>query len=206
MSNNISPVIVITRKIKSKDKWLNINYPVVINMVDKIVQNKINKTIKKLVYSIIKKQGYYDRAKVTVEGWYEIKSNERGILSLTIGNYSYSYPSAHGLTIIKSLTFDMITGKKYEFFQLFKKNSNYIEKISKIISKQIEQREIDLIGEFKGVDGRQDYYIADKCLIVYFQTYEISPYVWGLPYFPICLYKIENIIAEAGPLEVMLPM
>jgi len=48
---------------------------------------------------------------MTVQGWYEIKTNEKGVLSLSIGNYTIAYPAAHGLTIIKSLTFDISTAK-----------------------------------------------------------------------------------------------
>jgi len=86
---------------------------------------------------------------MTVQGWYEIKTNEKGVLSLSIGNYTIAYPAAHGLTIIKSLTFDISTGKEYRLEELFKPGSDYVGTLSKIIERQIKEREIPILGEFK---------------------------------------------------------
>ena len=45
-----------------------------------------------------------------------------------------------------------------------------------------------------------DYYIADLTLVFYSSKYiEITPYVYGIPYFPISIYSIEDIIDENGP-------
>ncbi|WP_368073024.1 RsiV family protein [Virgibacillus salinus] len=49
----------------------------------------------------------------------------------------------------------------------------------------------------------QDFYIADKALVIYFQLYEITPYVFGFPMFPISVYAIKDIINEDGPLGRM---
>jgi hypothetical protein len=57
--------------------------------------------------------------------------------------------AAPGLTIIKSLTFDIKTGRNY-------------------------------------------------------QLYELTPYVFGFPQFPISVYEIQDIIREDAPLGVML--
>lgn len=79
-----------------------------------------------------------------------------------------------------------------------------MKKLSDIVLKQIKEREIDLLGEFKPVKPNQDYYIADKSLVIYYQLYEITPYVFGFPQFPISVYEIQDIINEDGPLGVML--
>ena len=55
-----------------------------------------------------------------MSGSYEIKTNERNVLSLSLLNYAYTYPSAHGLTKVRSLTFDVQTGKSYTLKELFK--------------------------------------------------------------------------------------
>jgi len=180
-----------------------IKYPIVIAMSNPFVEQKINNTILSLVKKLIVEQGPYNNSKTTINGWYEIKSNERGILSLTIGNYTFNYPAAHGMTIIKSLTFNIIDGKTYELSDLFKPGSNYVKVLSDIIREQINQRNIQLLGEFKGISPNQDYYIADKCLVIYFQLYEITPYVFGFPFFPISVYEIQDIIKEDGPLGKM---
>lgn len=183
---------------------LNVYYPVVYGLPDLAVQQRINHTILNLVNQLIKDQGYYKNPLITdVTGTYELKTNERGILSLSVINYAFA-GGAHGMTFIKSLTFDVQTGKVYELKDLFKPGSDYVKRLSEIIRRQIAERNIPLLGEFKGIRPDQDYYIADKCLVVYFQLYEITPYVFGFPAFPISVYEIQDIIDEDGPLGRML--
>lgn len=198
-----NPVQIVTKRIIFPVNN-TIDYPMVIGMQNTIVQQSINRAILSLVYKLVSDQGYYQEpTTTTINGWYEIKTNERGILSLSIGNYTYHYHAAHSMTIIKSLTFDIQTGKSYDLADLFKPDSNYVKVLSDIIGLQIKTRKIDLLGEFKGIAPNQDYYIADKALVVYFQLYEITPYVYGFPFFPISVYEIQNIIKENGPLDLM---
>ncbi|NLK34798.1 MAG: DUF3298 domain-containing protein, partial [Gracilibacteraceae bacterium] len=136
-------------------------------------------------------------------GWYEIKTNERGILSLTIGNYAFTYPSAHGLTIVKGLTFDVKSGDIIELKDLFKPEADYVKVLSGIVEQQIIDRDIALLDEFKDIKPDQDFYIADKSLVLFFQLYEITPYYMGLQYFPISVYQIKDIIAEEGALGIL---
>lgn len=183
---------------------LNVLYPVVYGLTDLAVQDRINNAILGLVYKLIKDQGYYENPFTTqVTGTYEIKTNERGILSLSVINYAFA-GGAHGMTIIKSLTFDVQTGKMYELKDLFKPDSDYVKRLSDIVQRQIIERNIPLLVEFKGIRPDQDYYIADKALVIYFQLYELAAYVFGFLYFPISVYQIQDIIDEDGPLGRML--
>jgi hypothetical protein len=136
-------------------------------------------------------------------GYYEIKNNQRDVLSLSQLNYTYHYHAAHGMPYIKSLTFDLQSGKVSELKDLFKPGSDYVKRLSDIISTQIKDRNIQLLGDFKGIRENQDFYIADKSLVVYFQLYEITPYVFGFPMFPISVYELEDIIDENGLLGKM---
>jgi len=197
----IPPVLVISRRLMMPN--INLFYPVVTGMANQSIQYSINNRIHSLVIDLIVKQGYYDNPQTQVTGWYEIKTNERGILSLSIGNYSYVPMAAHGLTIIKSLTFDIHTGKLYQLSDLFKPGSNYIRLISDNIREQIKERDIPLLDEFQGINPNQDYYMADKALVVYFQAYEITPYVVGLPMFPISVFKLQEISVPNGPIDRM---
>jgi hypothetical protein len=151
----------------------------------------------------MKEQGYYKNQKFEMLGWYEIKNNQRGILSLIIGNYTFVHPSAHGLTIIKGITFEVNSGDSFELKDLFKPGTDYVKVLSDIVAQQIKDREIGLLDEFKGIKPDQDFYIADKSLVLFFQQYEITPYYMGLQYFPISVYQIQSIIDEEGPLGVM---
>jgi len=183
---------------------LDVYYPKVGGLTNIIVQQRINNTILNLVFRMIREQGYYENQQTDITGSYEIKTNERGILSLSLINYAYSAGAAHGLTVIKSLTIDVQTGRVYELKDLFKPNSDYVKRLSDIIRKQIVDRDISLLVEFKGIRPDQDFYIADKALVVYFQLYEITAYVYGFPYFPISVYEIQDIVDEDGPLGRMM--
>lgn len=210
MSNMQNPVYIFTRRIASPFQNLVIDYPFAAGLRNPAVQNIINcriiNTVNELIYEQTGKlleQGYKS-PQMTIQGWYELKTNQRGVLSLSLGNYTIAYPAAHGLTIIKSLTFDINTGKEYTLGELFKPGSNYVGILSEIIEKQIKEREIPLLGEFKGIRPDQDYYIADKALVIYFQLYEITAYAFGFPMFPISVYEIQDIIKEYSPLSAML--
>ncbi|MEJ8544291.1 DUF3298 and DUF4163 domain-containing protein [Brevibacillus borstelensis] len=136
-------------------------------------------------------------------GNYEIKSNERGIFSVTLSNYAYTAPMAHGMTFVKSLTADVQTGKIYPLRDLFKPGSAYVRVLSENIRQQIRRRQIPTLGPFGSIKPDQDYYLADKALVVYFQLYEIVPYYVGFPMFPIPVSDLESVASEQGPLAIM---
>lgn len=69
-----------------------------------------------------------------------------------------------------------------------------------MIREQIKERDIPLINEFTAIRPNQDFYVADKTIVIYFQLYELTPYVYGFPMFPVSLYELQEIIDEKGPL------
>lgn len=209
MNSFIPPVQIITHRFTDPGKKISIYYPSVIGMQNPAVQHTINNiiffTVNRLMSEQYKKlldQGYQN-PQSSMDGWYEIKTNERGILSLVFGNYTFPYPAAHGLTILRSLTFNVQTGKVYMLSEMFKPGSNYVKALSDIIQAQIKERDITLLGEFDGIKPEQEYYIADKCLVIYFQLYDITPYAFGFPFFPISVYEIQDLLRENSPLSKM---
>ena len=136
-------------------------------------------------------------------GLYEIKNNQRQVLSLSLSNYTYHQYAAHGMTYIKSLTFDLEKEKICNLEDLFTPGSDYVKVISRLVKEQIEQRDIQLLNEFTEIRQDQDFYIADKTLVIYFQLYEITPYVVGFPMFPISVFDLAEIIDVRGPLGRM---
>lgn len=201
MMDNRFPVCINTMKLTMPK--LEVYYPSIGGISDINVQKKMNNTILNLVYQMIEDQGYYKNTETTITGYFEIKNNQRGILSLTLSNYAFS-GGAHGMTIMKSLTFNVETGEEYSLSQLFKPGSNYVKVLSELIKVQIKERDIPVIEEFCEIKPNQDFYIADKILVLYFQLYELVPYAYGFPQFPISVYTIQDIINEDGPLGRML--
>ena len=167
-------------------------------------ESKMNYAIYEQVMELISLQ--FGNMPTTVEqmlGFYEIKNNQRQVLSLSLSNYTYHFHAAHGLTYIKSLTFDLEQKRICKLSDLFKPGSNYVKVISDLIKKQILQRDIQLLDGFTEIQPNEDFYIADKALVIYFQLYEITPYVEGFPMFPISVFDLGEIIDENGPLGRM---
>lgn len=198
------PVTIHTRTIKAPG--VTIYEPNVAGLANRHAQQQINRTIDHTIQAMRKQQmqvfetGSSQREML---GHYEIKTNERGILSLILSNYAYSYPMAHGNTIARSLTFDVNTGKLYSLSDLFMPGSNYVKALSEQIAVQIKQRDLPLLDGFQAIKPDQDYYLADKALVVYFQLYEITPYYAGFPMFPISVYSVQSIAADPGPLTTL---
>lgn len=180
---------------------INFLYPLVIGLKSFYAQQKINRAIWSLMQYIISDLPHLDLT-TYITGSYEIKTNERDILSLSLIGLG-DFRGAHPKTTVKSLTTNVKTGKVYKLKDLFKQGSDYIRVLSSIISKEIYERDIPILVEFKEIRHDQDYYIADKSLVIYFQQVEISPYSEGFPYFIIPIYNIQDIIDENGPLGKM---
>lgn len=194
---NELPIQIHVRTIKQSR--LDLTYPTISGLQDYRVQQYINAMIWSTVQQLLKNQGFYDNPQTTVTATFEVKTNERGILSLTLINYAFA-GGAHGLTVNRSLTFDVATGKVYSLGELFKPGSDYVKMISELVDAQIKKRDVPLLNPFQGIASDQDYYIADKSLVIYFQLYDIAPYVYGLPHFPISVYALQSIVDEDGPL------
>ena len=184
-------------------KNVKVNVPYVSGGTSLAAQEKMNDAIAEATQRLMKDQGFPSDDIQQMDGTYEIKTNERGVLSLSLLNYVFT-GGAHGNTLQRSLTFDANTGRSYTLGELFKPNTDYMARLDKIIQAQIKARKLPLLGEYPGITSDQDYYIADKALVIYFPLYAIVPYVWGFPYFPISVYEIQDIIDENGPLGEMI--
>ncbi|MHA6259709.1 DUF3298 and DUF4163 domain-containing protein [Sporosarcina sp. CAU 1771] len=197
------PLSIRTKILPHVSPNVKVYYPVIFNLSNHGVQQKMNHAIVATLNTILIEQSFYESSLVELIAYYELKTNQRGILSLNIIVYSFT-GGAHGMTIIKSLTFDTTIGKQYTLKELFKPGTDYEKELSSIIKKKITDWDIQLIGKFEGIRADQDFYIADSVLVIYFQLYEITPYVWGFPYFPIPIMDIKEIIEPGGALERMM--
>lgn len=185
-----------------RSKGVTIYYPRVVGLPDRTAEERMNRAIDQAVLGLQQEQMKAQTGtNLEMTGHFEIKTNERAILSLILTNYAYSYPMAHGNTVAKSLTFDVNTGNVYPLSSLFKPGSDYVARLSAIVAAQIKQRDLPLLNGFQSISPNQSYYLADKALILYFALYEITPYYVGLPMFPISVYDVLSIATEQGPLD-----
>ncbi|WP_232698147.1 DUF3298 and DUF4163 domain-containing protein [Brevibacillus daliensis] len=202
MPDFLPPVLIRTESILTPSEKIFV--PVVTNLMNPSVERFINQTIRQTIDQMRHEQlKYQSGSNPQTTGHFEIKTNERGIVSLTLSNYTYSYPMAHGYTILRALTFDIMTGKLYSLPDLFKPSSPYITIISQQVSEQIIKRQIPLLEPFHSISPNQSYYLADKALVIFFALYEITPYYVGFPMFPISVYSLQSISADPGPLTTL---
>ena len=139
-----------------------------------------------------------------MKGYFEIKTNERGIFSVQLTNRASSTNLHIGYTIVKTLTFNGIRNEWYELQDLFQPHVNYVFEISKYIQQQIRSRNLPTIKPFRTIDPNQEYYLADKALVIYFPMYELAPGDFGIPMFPINLFDLRNIALSNGPIALLL--
>lgn len=181
---------------------LEIYVPVVVDPEHPKAAELMNQTIHKNVMELIRTTGYeQDPSYFQVQGWFEIKLNERGYLSLTLGIYDYPYHAAHGMTYQRGLTFETETGKLLSLPDLFKVGAPYVDVLSKHVAAQIKMRDIQTLEPFKSIQPDQDFYMTDKALVLFFQLYEIAPYVYGILHFPISVYELNEIKADNGIID-----
>ncbi|NMD69883.1 DUF3298 and DUF4163 domain-containing protein [Bacillus sp. DNRA2] len=197
------PALVQTHQHIEPNKKIEIYYPMISGLTNHSVQQHINRSVMDAYHQLLKERSYYEPSLLELNGWFEVKTNQRGIFSVALYVYSYT-GGAHGMTTIRTLTFDMTTGKQYTLTDLFKAGSNYQTKLLDIIKFQIKQREIPVISEPINFPGNNNFYIADKSLILFYQLYDLAPYYYGITYFPISIYDLQNIIDENGPLGKMM--
>ncbi|MFC0272688.1 DUF3298 domain-containing protein [Metabacillus herbersteinensis] len=197
------PVKISTKAITSPN--LSIFYPQLL-LSNKYIQQKVNEAIYRKMYAMFSKvneQGYYQPGVTELLGDFEIKNNQRGIVSLTLSIFANMPTLAHPVNYLDSITTDVRTGKIYRLKDLFKANSDYKQRINELIEEQIKDRDIPLLEPFKGIQPNQKYYIADKSLIIYFDEYDITPGYVGFPMFPIASYKLQDMILDSSPLGIM---
>lgn len=190
------PVQIKTSKVSSGAAQV-IYYPQIPKLMDVSFGKQMNEAIVKQVQQLMEKQvGNMPSAVAEMLGTYEIKNNQRDVLSLSLSNYTYFDQAAHGMTYISSLTFDLKNRTQVQLGDLFKQKSNYVERLSTIIRRKIRDRNIIVLNDFKNIRVNQDFYVADKTLVIYFQLYELTAYAYGFPMFPISIYEIDDMIED----------
>ncbi|RSL30146.1 DUF3298 domain-containing protein [Salibacterium salarium] len=167
----------------------------------------INAGIYEKVFALfrnVNELGYYQPGVTEMTGTYEMKNNQRGVVSFTFTNFANSPGLAHPVEFMDSITAVANTDTIYPLSALFKPGSPYMQQINSIIEKQIADRDIPLLDGFPGIKSNQKYYLADKSIVIYFDEYEITPGYVGFPMFPISGFDLQDSVRETSPLGIML--
>lgn len=182
----------------------HIQYPQLRHLVNPRVQDACNRLIWKTVEAMMKVQGKFQWTHTfEMHGTFEIKTNERDVISLQLRNEVLSSPADYGYTQLKSLTFNLRDGHLYQLNDLFLPHKNHLFTLSKIIHDQIKSRQIPVTKPFRLIDAAQDFYLADKSLIIYFALSQLAPADYGFPMFPISVHELSKSLNPASPLAIL---
>ena len=125
---------------------------------------------------------------------YTVTLNNNSIISLYNDYYEF-LGGAHGATTRTSYTVDKKLEQLIELKDLFKEGFDYKTVINNEIKKQIakdQDKFFESADKFKGIADNQNFYIKGSNLIIYYQEYEIAPYVAGIPEFTIPLDTFQD--------------
>lgn len=186
---------LISMKLKSKQYNLLIKYPQVVDMRNIELQNKIN--------ALLKSQSgidYKGQVEEIFRQDYDVMLNKGGIMSILNNSYMYMNGAAHGMSMRSAINIDMTDGRLYALKDLFRPGEDYKNKLNTIIKKKLLEDNLPLLREFTGINDKQEYYLMDNELVIYYQLYDYTPYAYGFLEFYIPFESISDSIDKKGPM------
>lgn len=159
-----------TRYIDIEDESLNciIEYPEITSSEDNIFIKNINKKIYEdinIFKDISKEEVVYSNEKSTIFIDYEIHLNKNNIISISIV-FSEIYKNNHIINYINTYNYDIKNEKKILIEDIFNKNFNYKELITRYIKNQIQELTQDITFDLP-------FYITSKYICINFSSYEV---------------------------------
>jgi hypothetical protein len=182
----------ITRKTFKKGT-VDEEYPQIEGMEDKAAQQHIN-TMLLSRYTLNK----YEKG-TEYSGTFSLEYNRYSIVSLTVDTGFWAH-SPHGYYYMMGYTINTATGKIYELKDLFLQNTSWLGRLNGVVSKEIQSRvnkgELSLFEPFKGIDGTEKFYLSEEknSLVIFYDLYEISAYVYGRVFVEIPMKDLNDII------------
>lgn len=191
---------------KLQPEKFGISYPFIPNTDNNEITAGINKSIINKISGIFTEQVLLPEAVDFNEvlGTYEVTVNQKGILSVLFSMYTYVNRAAHGFTAYSSLTVNTETGQVYDFEDLFSPKMNYVPIINNLAQQYIRDKGIQLIEEYKGITPNQQFYLTPDTLVLYYQVYEYTPYVYGLFRIEIPYSRIANLLSPLSPITKLM--
>ena len=195
--SNVEKITIVDKSIIHKDKYIDINVeiPQILGMDNEKFQNDINQRIVDFTNNWINEtkdasKELEPRLPYVLNSKFTSFVNE-DYISFYIDYYQFS-GGAHGITMREAYNIRIKDSKEIKLKDLFEEGYDYKEHINKIIYKEIEKNPgMYFVGElgFNGINEDQSFYLKKGYIVVFFQQYEIAPYVAGLPEFLIEMPK-----------------
>ena len=169
-----------------------------INVINNVINNDILSKVKDAEKTSKEYFGGQGQEKPTfpfeIHSRYTIARDDKILLSLYNDYYEY-LGGAHGMTTRTSYTIDKEKESLITLKDLFVQGYQYSDVINKKIKEDISKNPdnyFDSGKEFKGISENQSFYIEGDNLVIYYQLYDIAPYVFGIPEFKIPLKLFDE--------------
>jgi hypothetical protein len=192
------PYLVKEHKYKPNKDYL-VYYPQVEGMGNLSAERQVNEKLRNL--SQVKDVPANVQLDYSYTGDFNVAFFQKNLLELELEGYNFPYGAAHGMPTRVYTHINLVNGRSYELKDLFKPGSDYTQVLSAIVAKQIKedpQYEYVFPDTYKGIRADQPFYVTSNALYLYFEPYEIAPYVAGFPTFTIPFSSIMDIIAVTG--------
>ena len=190
----------------------SIETPKIEGLLDKELQDKLNKDFKDNSNALIlafesdmkelKKQFPGEEVHLGIDSGYIVKTDNENILAIDVymANTVGSSSTTHKFYSLDKKTKTLLT-----LPSLFKKNSDYIKKLSEYITAEMKRQNekgentywVDdpTFGPFKGIKENQNFYINnDGRIVICFDKYEVAPGSSGSPEFVIPDGVVKDIL------------
>lgn len=165
--------------------------PQVYGMKDAAIQDAVNKILASDIDVSLKNweknwQEMYNAAQPEIRSglhfWFTFDQNynKDNILSVIMHEYSFA-GGAHGMAFQYAHNIDLLTGKEISLPSIFNDNIDWKKLVNAFITAEISHYQRDL--KFEGVKDDQSYCLSNQGLVIFFNPYEIGPWVEGMPTF-----------------------
>ena len=188
-SNQAGPVNIVMGEVNQEN--VHLKYPQVEGLADAQVENKINAQIENEI-RIFKEP--VEGTSHSVDSHYSLEFNKNNILSLTLLEFHYRTMMAHPMHYMKAMTMNTKTGQVYQLIDLFKTSSDYQTRLTMIINQQIATKGLHLFKPFEGIKTDQEFYLTPDGVVIYYQLYYYTPYVYGFLKFNIPYEQVADIM------------
>ena len=184
---------------KIENERVNATFPQVKGLADLQVQSKVNEKIQDTVYKMIWNESFEKEVQL-VEGNYQITLNRGNIISMFIEMAFFLPDNSMTQKKAKSFTFNMKTGDVFKFEDLFKDDTDYVERINKMIKRQIIEGNIPLVKKFKTIEKDEKFYLTPDAVVVYYPANEYTPPECGMLKFTVNIEDVRDLVYSRGPL------
>lgn len=193
--------------VKLENPALNLTYPKVSGLKHKSAESGINRYIKREIHRLLKEEGYGIDGNKKFTAGYTVKLNRRGTISILVEVFSFVKGEEARNTIRKTINVSLKDARVYYIDDLFSRKirkSKWIGILNDIINSQISFKGINLCRDFEGIGLKQDYYLTEETLVIYFQMNEYTEEGYGFPEFTVPFSDIKDIINSKGPIGRLL--